>query len=254
MREGPLRIDVVTLFPEMVLGTAGHGVTGRALERGLVSLGCVNPRDFAQDKHRTVDDRPYGGGPGMVMKVEPLRAAIRQAREAGPERPVVYLSPQGRVFDQGEAERLARGPGMILVAGRYEGVDERLVESEVDLELSIGDYVLSGGELGALVVIDACARLVPGVLGDADSAVADSFVAGLLDHPHYTRPEVLSDAGGERKVPEALLSGDHAQVARWRLQQALGRTWLRRPDLIARRALSEQERELLEEFLAERRG
>jgi len=254
MREGPLRIEVVTLFPEMVQAIAGYGVTGRALERGLVSLGCVNPREFAQDKHRTVDDRPYGGGPGMVMKVEPLRAALRAAREAGPERPVVYLSPQGRVFDQGEAERLARGPGMILVAGRYEGVDERLIETEVDLELSIGDYVLSGGELGALVVIDACARLVPGVLGDAGSAEADSFVAGLLDHPHYTRPEVLATDGRELKVPEVLLSGDHAQVARWRLQQALGRTWLRRPDLIARRAMSDQERELLEEFLAERRG
>jgi tRNA (guanine37-N1)-methyltransferase len=185
----------------------------------------------------------------MVMKVEPLRDAIRVAKADGEPRPVVYLSPQGRVFDQAEAARLAAGPGMILVAGRYEGVDERFVETEVDLELSIGDFVLSGGELAALCVIDACARLVPGVLGDAGSALADSFVAGLLDHPHYTRPE--DEAG--RKVPEVLLSGDHAQVARWRLKQALGRTWLRRPDLIARRALSETERQLLEEFLAERR-
>lgn len=254
MRSAPLHIDVVTLFPEMVKASAGFGVTGRALERGLVDLRCTNPRDFALDKHRTVDDRPYGGGPGMVMTVEPLRAAIAAARELGPKRPVVYLSPQGRVFDQGEAKRLADGPGMILVAGRYEGVDERLIESEVDLELSIGDFVLSGGELAALVVIDACSRLVPGVLGDAGSAVADSFVAGLLDHPHYTRPELLGGAGGEHKVPEVLLSGDHAHVARWRLRQALGRTWLRRPDLIARRALSELEHELLEEFLAERRG
>jgi len=209
----------------------------------------LDPRDQTRDKHRTVDDRPYGGGPGMVMKVEPLRDAIRAAKADGPQRPVVYLSPQGRVFDQAEAARLAAGPGMILVAGRYEGVDERFVETEVDLELSIGDFVLSGGELAALCVIDACARLVPGVLGDAESAVAESFVAGLLDHPHYTRPE--DEAG--RKVPEVLLSGDHAQVARWRLKQALGRTWLRRPDLIARRALSETERQLLEEFLAERR-
>ena len=244
-----MRIDVVTIFPEMVQAIAGHGVTGRALTRGLVDLRCVDPRDHTRDKHRTVDDRPYGGGPGMVMKVEPLRDAIRAAQADGPQRPVVYLSPQGRVFDQAEAARLAAGPGMILVAGRYEGVDERFVETEVDLELSIGDFVLSGGELAALCVIDACARLVPGVLGDAESAVADSFVAGLLDHPHYTRPE--DEAG--RKVPEELLSGDHAQVARWRLKQALGRTWLRRPDLIARRALSETERQLLEEFLAERR-
>jgi tRNA (guanine37-N1)-methyltransferase len=244
-----MRIDVVTIFPEMVKAIAGHGVTGRALTRGLVSLRCLDPREQTRDKHRTVDDRPYGGGPGMVMKVEPLRDAIRRAKEDGPVRKVVYLSPQGRVFDQAEAARLAAGPGMILVAGRYEGVDERLIESEVDLELSIGDFVLSGGELAALCVIDACARLVPGVLGDAESAVADSFVAGLLDHPHYTRPE--DEAG--RKVPEVLLSGDHAQVARWRLKQALGRTWLRRPDLIARRALSETERQLLEEFLAERR-
>ena len=242
-----MRVDVVTLFPEMVQAIAGNGVTGRALQRGLVTLGCVNPRDFTTDKHRTVDDRPYGGGPGMVMKVEPLSAAIHAARAAGPTRPVVYLSPQGRVFDQAEAARLAAGPGFILVAGRYEGVDERLLDTEVDLELSIGDFVLSGGELAALVVIDACARLVPGVLGDAGSAVADSFVAGLLDHPHYTRPEELAG----RRTPEVLLSGDHAQVARWRLKQALGRTWIRRPDLIARRALSEQERRLLEEFLVE---
>ena len=244
-----MRIDVVTIFPEMVQAIAGHGVTGRALTRGLVALRCLDPREFTRDKHRTVDDRPYGGGPGMVMKVEPLRDAIRAAKADGPQRPVVYLSPQGRVFDQAEAARLAAGPGMILVAGRYEGVDERLIESEVDLELSVGDFVLSGGELAALCVIDACARLVPGVLGDAESAVADSFVAGLLDHPHYTRPE--DEAG--RKVPEVLLSGDHAQVARWRLKQALGRTWLRRPDLIARRALSENERQLLEEFLVERK-
>ena len=243
-----MRIDVVTIFPEMVQAIAGYGVTGRALTRGLVSLRCLDPREYTRDKHRTVDDRPYGGGPGMVMKVEPLRDAIKVAKADGPQRPVVYLSPQGRVFDQAEAARLAAGPGMILVAGRYEGVDERFIETEVDLELSIGDYVLSGGELAALCVIDACARLVPGVLGDAESSVADSFVAGLLDHPHYTRPE--DEAG--RKVPEVLLSGDHAQVARWRLKQALGRTWLRRPDLIARRALSETERQLLEEFLAER--
>jgi tRNA (guanine37-N1)-methyltransferase len=246
-----MRVDVVTIFPEMVQTASGHGVTGRAVERGLISLAVWNPRDYATDRHRTVDDRPYGGGPGMVMKPEPLTAAIRAAKAAGPaDRPVVYLSPQGRVLDQAEAARLAALPGMVLVAGRYEGVDERVIEAETDLELSIGDYVLSGGELAALVVLDAVARLVPGVLGDADSAVEDSFVAGLLDHPHFTRPEEFAG----RRVPEVLQSGDHAAVRRWRLKQALGRTWLKRPDLIAARRLNAEERELLDEFVREHEG
>lgn len=243
-----MHIDVVTIFPDLVRTAAGFGVTGRAIEQGRVRLATHDPRDQTTDARRTVDDRPYGGGPGMVMKAEPLAAAIRAAKSAGPAgRPVVYLSPQGRAFDQAEAQRLAALPGLVLVAGRYEGVDERLIQSEVDLELSIGDFVLSGGELAALVVLDAVTRLLPGVLGDADSAVEDSFVDGLLDHPHYTRPESFEG----RAVPEVLLAGDHAAVRRWRLKQALGRTWLRRPDLLAGRALDEEERKLLDEFVRE---
>lgn len=246
-----MRIDVVTIFPDLVRTAAGFGVTGRAVEQGRVSLATHDPRDHTQDARRTVDDRPYGGGPGMVMKPEPLAAAIRAARAAGPAgRPVVYLSPQGRVFDQAEAQRLAALPGLVLVAGRYEGVDERLIQSEVDLELSIGDYVLSGGELAALVVLDAVTRLLPGVLGDADSAAEDSFSDGLLDHPHYTRPEEFEG----RRVPEVLCEGDHAAVRRWRLKQALGRTWLRRPDVLAARPLSAEERALLDEFVREHVG
>ncbi len=244
-----MRIDVVTLFPEMIREAARYGITGRAQERGLLELATWNPRDYTRDRHRTVDDRPYGGGPGMVMKVEPLRAAIRAARAAakGPA-PVVYLSPQGRRFDQRLARACAQRPRLILVAGRYEGVDERLIESEVDEELSIGDYVLSGGEPAALVVIDAVARLLPGALGDEGSAEAESFEEGLLDWPHYTRPEEIDGM----RVPEVLLSGDHAAIRRWRRKQALGRTWERRPDLLAGRALSEEDRALLEEYLRER--
>ncbi|BCX87825.1 tRNA (guanine37-N1)-methyltransferase [Methylomarinovum tepidoasis] len=243
-----MRFDVVTLFPEMVAGASRYGVTGRALERGQAELVTWNPRDFTRDRHRTVDDRPYGGGPGMVMKVEPLRAAIRAAREADarPAR-VIYLSPQGRKLDQAAVETFSRRPRMILVAGRYEGIDERLVESEIDEEWSIGDYVLSGGELAALVVIDAVTRLLPGVLHHEESARQDSHVAGLLDHPHYTRPEEING----RRVPQVLLSGDHRAIARWRLKQALGRTWLRRPDLLARLELDETRRQLLEEFKTE---
>jgi tRNA (guanine37-N1)-methyltransferase len=243
-----LHIEIVTLFPEMIRAAVGAGVTGRALTRGLVSLGVRNPRDFATDVHHTVDDRPYGGGPGMVMKIEPLRAAIGAARGASPQGSrVVYLSAQGQRFDQSRATELARLPGLILVSGRYEGVDERLIELEIDEELSVGDYVLSGGELPALLVFDAVTRLVPGVLGDAESAEQDSFVGGLLDWPHYTRPEQFEG----RAVPEVLLRGNHAAIRRWRLKCALGRTWQRRPDLLERVELDAEQRRLLDEFIAE---
>lgn len=246
-----MHIEVVSLFPELVEAGVSFGVIGRAMQRGLASMGTVNPREFADDRHRTVDDRPYGGGPGMVMKVEPLRSAIYKARERAPKgSPVIYLSAQGGVFDQARAQELASLPGLILVAGRYEGVDERLVEREVDEELSIGDYVLSGGELPALVVIDSVLRLLPGVLGDEDSAEQDSFAAGLLDCPHYTRPEEVDGL----RVPEVLLGGNHEQIRQWRLKQALGRTWLRRPELLEAMTLDVEQQELLSEFIAERGG
>jgi len=246
-----LHIEMVSLFPEMIRAAVSAGVTGRALTRGLVTLDVRNPRDYATDAHRTVDDRPYGGGPGMVMKIEPLRSAIRAARTASPEGSrTLYLSAQGKRFDQGCAAKLASLPGLILVAGRYEGVDERLIELEVDEELSVGDYVLSGGELPALVVFDAVTRLVPGVLGDAESSEQESFVAGFLDWPHYTRPEEFEG----RQVPEVLLQGNHAAIRRWRLKRALGRTWQRRPDLLERVHLDAEQRRLLEEFIAEQQG
>ncbi len=240
---------MVSLFPEM-FAALSQGVTGRAIDRGLASLQTWNPRDFATDPHRTVDDRPYGGGPGMVMQFGPLRCALDAAREKAPDSPVVYLSPQGARLDQAGVVDLAQRPGLILLAGRYEGVDERLIEGHVDEEWSIGDYVLSGGELPAMVLIDAVVRTLPGVLGHADSAAQDSFFAGLLDCPHYTRPE---EVDGQR-VPEVLLSGDHDKVRRWRLQQALGRTWLRRRDLIEGRDLSDEERQLLDEYIRTREG
>jgi tRNA (guanine37-N1)-methyltransferase len=252
-----MRIDVVSLFPGFVKQVTEWGVTGRAVERGLLNLQCWNPRDYAQDRHRTVDDRPYGGGPGMVMKVEPLLAALNAARAATESQAkvpakVIYLSPQGERFTQTLARELASRPAHILLCGRYEGLDERLIEQEVDLELSIGDYVLSGGELGAMVLIDAMTRLLPGVLGDDESATQDSFMAGLLDHPHYTRPELLKQGGREgRTVPSALLSGDHAAIARWRLKQALGRTWLRRPDLLDELQLNAEQQNLLREWIDE---
>ncbi len=250
MNAGGIRIQVVTLFPEMVEALRLGGVTARAMEQGLLELRCWNPRDFARDRHRTVDDRPYGGGPGMVMRVEPLRSTICAAKAAAGEgAKVAYLSPQGRRLDQAGLRELAARPGLVLVAGRYEGVDERLVEEIVDEEWSIGDYVLSGGELAAMVIIDGIARLLPGALGHEGSAEADSFSEGLLDHPHYTRPEVIDG----RAVPEVLLSGDHAAIARWRRKQSLGRTWARRPDLLAGRELSEEDRRLLEEYIAEHR-
>lgn len=243
-----MRIDVVTLFPELVQTLTEHGIPRRAAERGLLRLETWNPRDYTRDRHRTVDDRPYGGGPGMVMRVEPLQAAIQAARQADVAAPVIYLSPQGRRLEQAGVRELARRPRLILVAGRYEGVDERLIEAEVDEEWSIGDYVLSGGELAAMVLADAVTRLLPGALGDADSAGQDSFMEGLLDYPHYTRPE---EAAG-RRVPEVLLGGNHAEIERWRRQQALGRTRERRPDLLELLELDEEQQVLLAEYLRQR--
>jgi tRNA (guanine37-N1)-methyltransferase len=240
-----MRFDVVTLFPEMVENAARYGVTGRAIERGLVDLKLWNPRDYTRDRHRTVDDRPYGGGPGMVMKIEPLRSAIRAARaDFDVASKTIYVSPQGPLLNQDDIVRLAQCPRLILVAGRYEGVDERLIETEIDEEWSIGDYVLTGGELAVLVIFDAVTRLLPGVLGHADSAVQDSHMAGLLDCPHYTRPEVVDGW----RIPAVLQSGDHGAIKRWRLKQSLGRTWLRRPDLLAKLELDPEQRDLLEEF------
>ena len=242
-----MRVDVVTLFPDMIREQAGYGIQGRAISQGLVELETWNPRDYALDRHKTVDDRSYGGGPGMVMQVQPLRDAIQAARAAGGDAPVIYLSPQGAKFDQGKARELALLDRLILVAGRYEGIDERLIELEVDEELSIGDYVLSGGELPVLVLMDAVTRLLPGALGDADSAQEDSFMDGLLDYPHYTRPEEVDG----RRVPDVLLSGDHAAIGRWRSKQALGRTWLRRPDLLESLELDSEQQGLLDEFIKE---
>ncbi|MEZ5571723.1 MAG: tRNA (guanosine(37)-N1)-methyltransferase TrmD [Halioglobus sp.] len=243
-----MRIALVSLFPEMFAAVGEHGVTGRAVRQGLVSLSCCNPRDYAVDTHRTVDDRPYGGGPGMLMKIDPLQQAIARARTlAGSGAPVIYLSPQGRPFHHNKAMELAQLPGFVLVAGRYEGVDERLIETEVDEELSIGDYVLSGGELAAMVVIDAVTRQLPGVLGHESSAVEDSFVDGLLDCPHYTRPETYQG----KSVPAVLLSGDHEEIRRWRLKQALGRTFERRPELLKNRSMKAEEETLLAEYLRE---
>ncbi len=245
-----MHIDVITLFPDMVAAVAEFGVVGRARRNGLVSLDFENPRDHTSDVHRTVDDRPYGGGPGMVMKYEPLAGAVAAARARAPQgSPVVCLSPQGRVFDQALARRYAGLPGLVLLAGRYEGVDERFIERHVDEELSLGDFVLSGGEVAAMAVIDAVVRLLPGVLGDDESAAQDSFMEGLLDCPHYTRPEVIED----RSVPAVLLSGDHAAIARWRMQQALGRTFERRPDLLGKLELTDEQQALLDDYLKEQR-
>lgn len=240
-----MRFDVISLFPDLFRILTGQGITGRALERGIAELHLWNPRDYTRDLHRTVDDRPYGGGPGMVMRLEPLRAAIEDAKGAAPGSAVAYLTPQGRTLEQSTIERIAAKPGWILIAGRYEGVDERLVEHCVDEEWSIGDYVLSGGELPAMVVMDAVIRLLPGTLGHGDSARQDSFADGLLDCPHYTRPEVIAGM----RVPRVLLGGDHQAIARWRLRQALGRTWLRRPELLERRGLDAGEEALLNEFI-----
>ena len=243
-------MQVVTLFPQMVNTIAAYGVVGRAIDRELISLKCQNPRDFTDDVHRTVDDRPYGGGPGMVLKYAPAAAAIAAAKGQLPAgSPVVCLSPQGTVFDQAVAQRIAGLSGIVFLAGRYEGIDERLLESVVDEELSLGDFVLSGGEIAAMAVIDAVARLLPGVLGDAASALQDSFMEGLLDHPHYTRPEEVDG----RRVPDVLLSGDHARIAKWRHQQALGRSFERRPDLLEKLELDDEQQTLLDEYLEESR-
>lgn len=241
-----MRFDIISLFPEFVAQVAAHGVVGRASERGLLSIHGWNPRDHAEGSYRRVDDRPFGGGPGMVMLVDPLRAAINAARDADPApSKVIYLSPQGARLTQARVRELAGQPRLILLCGRYEGVDERLIQAEVDEELSIGDYVLSGGELAAAVLIDAVTRLQDGALNDAESALQDSFEGdGLLDCPHYTRP-VEHELG---PVPEVLLSGNHAQIARWRRMQMLGRTWLRRPDLLDEAGLSKADRALLGEF------
>ena len=243
-----IRFDCVTLFPEAFAAVADFGITRRAREDGLWSLALWNPRDFTTDNYRTVDDRPYGGGPGMVMLAEPLARAIAAAKaaEQGAAR-VIHLSPQGAVLDHGRVMELSAEKRLVLLCGRYEGVDERLIESAVDEELSIGDYVLSGGELAAMVLIDAVVRQLPGALGDEHSAGQESFVDGLLEAPQYTRPEVYEG----NAVPAMLMSGHHAQIERWRLKQSLGRTWTRRPGLLERRGMSETERKLLEEFKQE---
>ena len=244
-----MRIAVVSLFPQMIREALNHGVVGRALERGVFKVDYFDPRDYTRDTHRTVDDRPYGGGPGMVLMALPTRSAVRDAAAllpAGSRR--VYLGADGRRFEQSMAREASGWPGLILVSGRYEGLDERLIEHEIDEQWSIGDYVLSGGELPALVVMDAIVRLMPGTLGSSESALQESFSEGLVDWPHYTRPQALDG----HAVPAVLASGDHAAIHRWRLQQALGRTWLRRPELLKLRGMSDEERELLEEFKIER--
>lgn len=246
-----MKFDVVTLFPEMVESVASVGVLGRAVKSGQIQLNSWNPRDYTQDRHRTVDDRPYGGGPGMLMKVEPLKAAIEDAKKSAAasnvQSKVIYMSPQGKPVTQQDVQALAEQPGLILIAGRYEGIDERIIESYVDEEWSIGDYVLSGGELPALVLIDAVARMLPGVLGDEKSAQQDSFMQGFLDCPHYTRPEEIDG----RSVPDVLLSGNHRDIDEWRLKQSLGRTWLRRPDLLAALNLTDEQKQLLDTFQKE---
>lgn len=244
-----MRVDVLSLFPEMFAAIGEYGITSRAVKQGLLQLHCWNPRDYTEDRHQTVDDRPFGGGPGMVMKIKPLERALADARQAaGAVAKVIYLSPQGRRLDQAAVRELASEERLILIAGRYEGIDERFIETHVDEEWSIGDYVLSGGELPAMVLIDAVTRLLPGALGHADSAEEDSFTDGLLDCPHYTRPEVYEG----RSVPPVLLSGNHEHIRRWRLQQSLGRTWERRADLLDSRSLSGEEKKLLEEYIRQR--
>jgi len=239
---------IVSILPELITSAGSKGVFGRAVEQGVVDLSVYDPRSYTTDRHRTVDDRPYGGGPGMVMMVEPVLAAIEDAksvaRTQGIQAPVIYLSPQGDRLDQQLIHDLAALPGMILLCGRFEGVDERVLDSAVDRQISIGDYVVTGGELPALVVMDAVSRLLPGTLGNAASAVEESHLDGLLDYPHYTRPENTRDVG----VPAVLTSGDHGAIRRWRLKQSLRRTWLTRPDLLATRPLSDLERELLREL------
>jgi tRNA (guanine37-N1)-methyltransferase len=245
-----MRFDVVTLFPQMFAALTQSGITSRALQSGLWQLRTWNPRDFTTDNYRTVDDRPYGGGPGMVMLVEPLDKALDAARAAGAGR-VIYLSPQGRALDHRKVVALSQEGALTLLCGRYEGVDERLLARRVDEELSLGDFVLSGGELAAMALIDACVRQLPGALGDQQSALEESFAAGLLDCPQYTRPERWPENETGERVPEVLLSGHHENIRRWRLKQALGRTWLRRPELLRERGMSAEEQALLAEFQQE---
>lgn len=264
-----MRFELITLFPELFVPILKSGVIGKAVENGLIKVNSWNPRDFTHDRHRTVDDRPYGGGPGMLMKVQPLQDAIHAAKIAcfaddyGSKATnaitglqenskllntrTIYLSPQGNKLDYEKVLELSRYKALVLVSGRYEGVDERLIYSEIDEEISIGDYVLSGGELASMVILDAVSRLVPGVLGHKDSAVEDSFVNGLLDHPHYTRPETFQG----QSVPEVLISGDHEKIRRWRLKQSLGKTWLRRPELLKNTELNVEQQSLLQEFIKE---
>ena len=242
-----IRFDVVTLFPEMFAAVADSGITRRALEAGLWSLTTWNPRDFTADNYRTVDDRPYGGGPGMVMLAEPLERALDAVQRSGGAAQTIYLSPQGRKLDHRKVMEFSQAAAVTLLCGRYEGVDERLLGGRVHEEISVGDFVLSGGEIAAMALIDAVVRQLPGAVGDGASVVEESFVDGLLDCPQYTRPEVYK---GER-VPEVLLSGHHKNIRRWRLKQALGRTWQRRPDLLAARGMKDEERLLLEEFRQE---
>ncbi len=241
-------IDVITLFPGMFDALTEYGVTSRAVENGFLNVSCWNPRDYTEDRHRTVDDRPYGGGPGMVMKTHPLEktlaAIFHQRKLEKSERKVIYLSPQGQALNHRMVEEFSVLPGMVLLSGRYEGIDERFLHKHIDQEVSMGDYVLTGGELPAMALVDAVARLLPGVLGNEGSAEADSFVDGLLDCPHYTRPEVYRG----QKVPEVLLSGNHQAIRRWRLKQSLGRTWLRRPDLLDKVDLDDEQSALLDEF------
>jgi tRNA (guanine37-N1)-methyltransferase len=244
-----MRFDIVSLFPEMVLDGASYGVTGKAIDQGIVNLSVWNPRDYTHDKHRTVDDRPYGGGPGMVMKYQPLLDAVNQAKQqnqAGSCR-VICLSPQGKLISQQLLQEASQSEQLILIAGRYEGIDERFIENVCDEEWSLGDYVISGGELAALIIVDAVTRLIPGVLGDEDSAKQDSHYDGLLDCPHYTRPE-QAEFG---VVPEVLLGGNHAEIKRWRMKQSLGRTWLRRPDLLEKIQLTAEQDALLRKFKTE---
>ena len=248
-----MRFDVISLFPEMFDAITKHGITSRALTQKIYFLNVINPRDFTQDNHKTVDDRPYGGGPGMVMLAEPLAQAIKAAKAANVNAKVIHLSPRGKPLTHKKVMELSQQAGFILLASRYEGVDERLLDALVDEEISIGDYVLSGGELPAMALIDAVVRQLPGTLGDADSALEDSFVDGLLDCPHFTRPEVLirPEFDENKCVPEVLLSGNHAKIREWRLKQSLLLTRARRPDLLAARSLTKEEARLLQEGISE---
>lgn len=242
-----MRIDVITLFPELVAAVVEHGIVGRAADKQLLKLVLWNPRDYTSDKHRTVDDRPYGGGPGMLMKVEPLQACIDAVRQQSPDAKLVYLSPQGQLLKQAMLKQSAQAGNLIFLCGRYEGIDERLIQLEVDEEWSIGDYVISGGELAAMVCIDAITRHIPGALGHQDSAQLDSFSEGILDCPHYTRPEEING----HRVPEVLLNGHHQQIMDWRDKQALGKTWLKRPDLLQGKQLDARQQGLLQDFITE---